>query len=203
MCPVRNNEDGAVCWMRTRPGSADNTNGLVALTCNTFSFNPITEPCSSVTGVEEPFAPEPGAATGLGRLFATLCLHGGRSQEPGPPALLLRSSCHHLSRLSAVSFPLRAVLVSLRPFFFLSQKAATDPHLQLKTGFGLSALVSECVYVGAHGCVNVPACVCTHVCACRCVSAHVGARGHPPVSLLGSHASCVFETRSLNILELA
>lgn len=91
----------------------------------------------------------------------------------------------------------------LTSILLLVPESSYRPPLQLKTGFGLSALVSECVYVGAHGCVNVPACVCTHVCACRCVSAHVGARGHPPVSFLGSHASCVFETRSLNTLELA
>lgn len=38
------------------------------------------------------------------------------------------------------------------------------PPLQFKTEFGLSALVCECVYVGAHGCVNVHSCVHTNVC---------------------------------------
>lgn len=93
-------------------------------------------------------------------------------------------------------------LVFLRPFFFLSQKTATDPPLQFKIEFGLSALVCECVYVDVHGCVNVHACVCTHVRACSCVDVHVGARGQPPVSFFRCHASCFFETRSLN-LELA
>ena len=44
--------------------------GLPALTCNTFRFNPITEPCLSVTELEEPFAWEPQAATGLGRSYS-------------------------------------------------------------------------------------------------------------------------------------
>lgn len=134
--------------------------GLSALTCNTFRFNPITEPCLSVTELEEPFAQEPRAATGLGRLFVAL-LHGGRSQgshglaPPTPP----HGSSPHLSRLLAFSLLLRPVLGSWFSYIYFScPRKQLQTLSSLKLGFCLSVFWGVCV------CKNTWVCECSYMC---------------------------------------